>query len=475
MPATALLAALLALTAADPEPKVLLIGIDGLRTGVLPHARTPNLDTLIAEGCHTDDAWTGVVTVSGPGWSSFFTGVWMDKHGCRDNAFEGTDYATYPHFFSRLKEARPDAVTVSILSWKPLDEHILAPVGADVRFFHEYSDDGDARSVDAAVDALTGHDPDAMVVYFADLDVAGHDHGFHAAVSEYIAELEEIDTQLGRILDAMRSRPSHPDEDWLVIVSTDHGGTIDGSHGRDIIEHRRIPLFVSGPSAARGTLHDTANQVDIPVTALVHLGVAIDPAWNLDGRPIGLRRERPLEVNLIHNGNAEQSTGGWVDIGSMETVDYGAPDGYPGLDTPGPSDRGRSFISGGAASESSIEQVIDIADHAALIDAEAINYEFGGWFGGFAEQRDLAWLTMRLLDERGGELARVTIGAVTLDDRRAAFGGSGDELTGLIERRATGRVPPGTRQVHLRLAAEAGEGANDGYADSLSLRLLRRP
>jgi hypothetical protein len=415
------------------------------------------------------------VTVSGPGWSSFLTGVWMDKHGCRDNAFEGTEYATYPHFFARLKEARPNAVTVSIVDWKPLDEHILAPVGADVRFFHEYSDDGDARSVEAAVDALTDHDPDAMFVYFADLDVAGHTHGFHAAVPEYIAELEEIDTQLGRILAALRSRASRPDEDWLVIVSTDHGGTIDGGHGRDIIEHRRIPLIVSGPSAARGTLHDTANQVDIPVTALVHLGVAIDPSWNLDGRPIGLRRERPLETNLIHNGNAEQSTGGWVDIGSMGTVDYGAPDGYPGLDSPGPSDRGRSFFSGGAASESSMEQVIDIADQAALIDAQAIVYQLGAWFGGFAEQRDLAWLTMRLLDERGGELARVTIGAVTLDDRRAAFGGSGDELTGLIERRATGRVPPGTRQVHLRLAAEAGEGANDGYADSLSLRLLRRP
>ena len=29
--------------------------------------------------------------------------------------------------------------------------------------------------------------------------------------------------------------------------------------------------------------------VDVPVTALTHLGVRIDPAWQLDGRPVGLR------------------------------------------------------------------------------------------------------------------------------------------------------------------------------------------
>jgi hypothetical protein len=29
--------------------------------------------------------------------------------------------------------------------------------------------------------------------------------------------------------------------------------------------------------------------VDVPVTALTHLGVTIDPAWKLDGKPVSLR------------------------------------------------------------------------------------------------------------------------------------------------------------------------------------------
>jgi hypothetical protein len=38
-------------------------------------------------------------------------------------------------------------------------------------------------------------------------------------------------------------------------------------------------------------------MVDAAVTALAHLGVAVDPAWALDGRPIGAAggdRRRPV-------------------------------------------------------------------------------------------------------------------------------------------------------------------------------------
>ena len=42
-------------------------------------------------------------------------------------------------------------------------------------------------------------------------------------------------------------------------------------------------------AARRGKLDEQTYLVDVPVTALVHLGVAIDPKWKLDGKPIGLR------------------------------------------------------------------------------------------------------------------------------------------------------------------------------------------
>ena len=48
-------------------------------------------------------------------------------------------------------------------------------------------------------------------------------------------------------------------------------------------------LIASGAAAARGEIAGLTYLVDVPVTALTHLGVRIDPAWQLDGRPVGLR------------------------------------------------------------------------------------------------------------------------------------------------------------------------------------------
>lgn len=63
---------------------------------------------------------------------------------------------------------------------------------------------------------------------------------------------------------------------------------------------------------------------------------------------------------------------------------------------------------------------------------------------------------------------------MTLHDRRKEIGGEKEALTGLLERTARGDVPRGTRRIEVRLAAEAGEGANDGYADNLTLVLGSR-
>jgi len=462
---------------AAPAKKVLVIGIDGLRAEALPVARTPNLDRLIAGGCYTDRARTGEITVSGPGWSSMLTGVWMDKHNIRDNSFEGSQVHRYPHFFARLKAVRPDAVTVSIVDWIPIDEHILGATGADLRFAWDYRDKGDEKMTTAAVGALSDLDPDAMFLYYADLDVAGHDHGFHPGVPEYIAALEKIDGQVGTVLRAVHGRPDYEREDWLVIVSTDHGGTLDGGHGRDVPLHRTIPLIVSGSSAARGRLHATANIVDVAATALTHLGVDIDPAWDLDGRAIGLDTPTVQGVNLIFNGDAEYGRGrdraddnagigGWTDTGAMTMIRYDAQEGFPDADSPGPPHRGNNFFCGGAGGETEIAQVIDVATLAEAIDAGLVSWELSGWFGGFAEQRDLASLTATFLDAHGGELGQARIGYVTARERAG--------VTGLQRRSADGTLPPATRRIAVRLFAEAGSGDNDGYADELSIVLRRR-
>ncbi len=89
---------------------------------------------------------------------------------------------------------------------------------------------------------------------------------------------------------AVRARPTYAQEDWLILMSTDHGRTADGDHGGDTPEERTIFYLASGPSTVVGTLEGTPAIVDVPVTALAHLGIDIDPAWSLDGKVVGLAR-----------------------------------------------------------------------------------------------------------------------------------------------------------------------------------------
>jgi hypothetical protein len=74
----------------------------------------------------------------------------------------------------------------------------------------------------------------------------------------------------------------------LILVSTDHGHRDEGGHGGDSPEERTVFFLASGPSVTKGTPPRDVNIVDVAVTALAHLGIAIDPAWHLDGRVSGL-------------------------------------------------------------------------------------------------------------------------------------------------------------------------------------------
>jgi hypothetical protein len=106
---------------AERSKKVLLIGIDGVRSDILSVADTPNIDALADDGFYTDSAWTRPPTVSGPGWSNMLTGVWPDKHRVEGNDFTGNNYTSYPDLFSLIERVEPSIETVAVVDWLPLD------------------------------------------------------------------------------------------------------------------------------------------------------------------------------------------------------------------------------------------------------------------------------------------------------------------------------------------------------------------
>ncbi|WP_162932325.1 alkaline phosphatase family protein [Solimonas sp. K1W22B-7] len=265
----------------DREARVLVIGIDGLRTDALQGADTPNIDRLIAEGAFDDRSQVDYVTVSGPGWSSMLTGVWCDKHGVRDNSFDGSNYDAYPHFYRHVRELRPDLVTVSYAHWAPINENILRNEADIVGL------GSDEEVAQLTAKALRERDVHVVFADFDDVDHAGHSCCFSPLSANYRDAIELTDRYVGVIVDALKSRPRYAEENWLVLMATDHGGS-GVSHGRDEPEHRNTWFLSSGAASAPLTPGST-RVTDLAVTAMIHLGIAIRPEWNLDGIAVGLK------------------------------------------------------------------------------------------------------------------------------------------------------------------------------------------
>jgi hypothetical protein len=143
----------------------------------------------------------------------------------------------------------------------------------------------DSNLVSRAIHVLRNDDPTAMFVYFHQADSAGHSLGFGPNFPEYIRAIENVDGHVGRLIEAIRSRPSYANEDWLICVCADHGG-LDTRHdrGHQDPEILNVLLIFNGRSVPAGRIARQTYLVDLAPTALTHLGVPIDPAWQLDGQ-----------------------------------------------------------------------------------------------------------------------------------------------------------------------------------------------
>ena len=282
-----------------PKGRVLVIGIDGVRPDALQIADTPAIDELITAGAFTNNTkilgnrYRDNETISGPGWSSFLTGVWADKHGVNDNTFRGENYDEYPHFFAYLKQAFPKAVTGSFVDWEPIDTFILRD--ADMREVCPASSKDslsqkDEKLANKAAEFLAQQNPHAVFVYFGQVDEIGHQDGFHPSVPSYLQALQAVDAHVASLVKAIQSRPEYLAENWLVVISTDHGGR-GRKHrgGHDVPEIVTTFLVVSGVQSKKGMIEEPSYIVDVPIIALTHLGVPIDSAWQLDGKAVGIR------------------------------------------------------------------------------------------------------------------------------------------------------------------------------------------
>ncbi|MFC4099276.1 LamG-like jellyroll fold domain-containing protein [Paenibacillus xanthanilyticus] len=265
------------------KKKVLVIGIDGARPDALQAANTPAIDALVASGAYT---WTANAnsnyTWSATGWSTLHNGVWYAKHGVTDNSWTNANFTQYPSLMKRAEQHQSALSTASIVHWSPINTSLVD--GIDL----EKNVATDAAVVTETVNLLQNGNPDFLFLQFDDVDHAGHSYGFGPAVPQYLSAFQTVDGQIGTIVSAIKNRATYAQEDWLILLSTDHGGK-GTSHGGSSAEERTIFFIASGDAAAKGPISAATNQTDVMVTALKHLGVPVQTSWNLDGKAVGLK------------------------------------------------------------------------------------------------------------------------------------------------------------------------------------------
>ncbi len=301
-------------TQASQKRKVLFIGIDGCRSDALQQANAPNIHAFAAlpNSLSTYNAWCLGYTFSGPTWSSMMTGVWWNKHDVNSNSYTGSNFNQYPYFTTLAKQIRPELYCAEVCEWPPLIDDVYN----DNFNLRLHTPDGQGpTTVAAATPVLLKDSLDFAFVYFDQVDLAGHSTGFDPNNPSYMQAIANVDSCVGVLLSVLRSRPDYANEDWVILMMTDHGG-IGKGHGGNSVEERNIWWIANGDDLQRDSLtgvdpgtynpyivgtfvasgvdtavmHQTPVHTDIAVTALHHLifDSGINPMdqlqWGLDGK-----------------------------------------------------------------------------------------------------------------------------------------------------------------------------------------------
>jgi predicted AlkP superfamily pyrophosphatase or phosphodiesterase len=236
-------------TTSSKPKKVLFLGYDGVRADAMNKAPTPAIEAITTDG-GLYLAYTGGVkntdeeqmTYSGPGWATLLTGVWADKHEFVSNGTSAKSTQT-PSFLKQAKAL--NYKTASFVNWGVINNNILKDEIDTVIDTHKEGIT-DAEVKDETLKAISTGDSDVIFVAFDDPDHAGHGDGFSPLVQEYLDQITLTDSYAKLAIEAVKARTSYAEEDWLIIITTDHGG-IGKSHGGQSSAERTIWFAINQP------------------------------------------------------------------------------------------------------------------------------------------------------------------------------------------------------------------------------------
>ena len=258
---------------------VLVIGVDGVRFDLLGPDTTPSLWAIGQAGFlapvvlhEATPSW------SGPSWATIATGTGVAGHGITGNDLTGHRLAEHPDFVTVATRAGLSTLLV-VSGWPPLalaeDGGPLFAEAARREFVAvteaslEAWDAADEAATELAAGILAGDAPRLSFVYLGAVDIYGHVTG---AGQRYRAQALAADRRVGRLVEAVRSRPSSEGEGWTIVAVTDHGHLDQGGHGGREPEVVTAWAAAAGPGIRPGGPPPVSRQEEIAPLVLAALG-----------------------------------------------------------------------------------------------------------------------------------------------------------------------------------------------------------
>ena len=326
----------IAVTAAfalSAAPKVLVYMLDGARADVLEATGAPAWKALKenrwAEGYHT--AWSVtagnepyVLPASAPNHAVIATGKLAKHHQVLNNRDEYSNkfsQSATPTWQERIGRKFPDLRIVYAYSWRP--DVMLVPESGRCTVV---CGDDDRNNLVLTELLKRKNSPSVLMVFDDGPDHGGHKSGFYPYSKEYLQTVNAAMGRFGKLLDAIKAQPTFADDDWLIVLCSDHGGQRTG-HGFPGGQCNTVPLLYCGKNVAPGQIAGRPNNLGIAANVLRHFGLEsevaeLDDPGNLVIAPAV---ETPLADGMLYDLAVESGKfvnraagGGVTPHGSLE-------------------------------------------------------------------------------------------------------------------------------------------------------------